>query len=155
MATPETEATPAPTARTKITVQAVVNAPAEVVWKFFTEPEHIVQWNAPSDYWHTTASTNDLTVGGRFSSTMAAKDGSASFDFYGTYTAVEPYEKIAYTLGDDRTVQIQLTPHDGDAKQTHFVEIFEAESTHSIEMQQKGWQAILDRFKKHVESHAA
>jgi hypothetical protein len=31
-------------------------------------------------------------------------------------------------------------------------ETFDAESTHSVEQQRQGWQAILNNFKKHVES---
>ncbi len=137
------------TDKTFITVEAIVNAPVEKVWAIWTSPEHIMQWNAASDDWHTTAATNDLTVGGKFSSYMAAKDGSMGFDFWGVYDEVKPNEKIAYTMGDGRTAEIHFFSHGAGTK---VVETFEAETENSIELQQGGWQAIMNNFKAHVES---
>ena len=57
----------------KITVQTTVRAPIDKVWKAYTSPEDIVQWNAASDDWHTTKASVDLRVGGRFSSRMETK----------------------------------------------------------------------------------
>ena len=36
---------------------------------------------------------------------------------------------------------------------TKVVETFEAENENSVELQQGGWQAILDNFKKYVEAN--
>jgi len=132
-----------------ITVRTVVYAPIQKVWTFWTDPEHIMQWNNASDDWHTTHATNDLRVSGNFLSHMAAKDGSFSFDFEGTYSNVELHRTIEYTIADGRDVKINFMAED---TATVVVESFEAESTHSIEMQRTGWQSILDNFKKYVES---
>lgn len=131
-----------------ITIKVTVNAPIETVWKYWTEPEHIKKWNNASEDWHTTASENDLIVGGMFLSRMEAKDGSFGFDFSGIYDEVKLYEIIAYTLGDGRKVKITFS---SEGKKTEVTEIFEAESDNSIEMQQGGWQAILDNFKRYTE----
>ncbi|MDP4146739.1 MAG: SRPBCC family protein [Bacillota bacterium] len=131
-----------------ITIKATVNAPVEMVWRYWTEPEHIRKWNSASEDWHTPHAENDLRVGGKFLSRMEAKDGSFGFDFGGIYDKVELYKVIAYTLGDGRKVEISFSR--GDNK-TEIVETFEAESVNSIEMQQSGWQAILDNFKKYTE----
>ncbi len=133
---------------TNITIEATVNAPIERVWAYWNEPEHIKNWAFASDDWHCPASENDLRVGGKFSSTMAAKDGSFSFDFWGIYDEVDTNKYIAYTLGDDRKVSVTFTS-DGDS--THIIQIFEAEETNPVEMQQGGWQAILNNFKKYAE----
>ena len=77
-----------------ITVQATINAPIEIVWQMWTLPEHITQWCFASPDWHCPAATNDPRTGGKFSSTMAAKDGSFSFDFGGTYTNVINHKVI-------------------------------------------------------------
>src|SRR6201988_2232650 len=91
----------------KITVETAVAAPIEQVWRAWTTPDDIKQWNAASDDWHTTAATVDLRVGGQFSSRMEAKDGSMGFDFAGTYTKVVPHELIECTFGD-RTLIVQF-----------------------------------------------
>jgi uncharacterized protein YndB with AHSA1/START domain len=131
-----------------ITVNARINAPAARVWSFFTGPEHIVGWNNASDDWHTPKAENDLRVGGRFVSRMEARDGSEGFDFSGTYTRVDPLEEIAYTLDDGRLVNVSFTALGAETKATT---TFEAEQTNSLELQQAGWQAILDNFKKYCE----
>src|SRR5438309_8989924 len=120
------------TGKKQITIGCTINAPADKVWKLWSEPEHIKQWNNASDDWHTTKAENDLRVGGKFSSRMEAKDGSFGFDFGGTYDEVRTNELIAYTLGDDRKVQITFR---SNGNETTIEETFEAEGTHSIEQQ--------------------
>lgn len=135
---------------TKVTVQAVIQAPVEKVWKYWTEPEHITKWNQATDDWHSPRSENDLRVGGKFLTRMEAKDGSMGFDFFGVYDAVEEHEKISYTLGDGRKVDITFSEQGNETK---VVETFDAESTHPIDFQQAGWQAIMDSFKRYTENN--
>ena len=136
--------------KTVITVENTIDAPVAKVWEFWTKPEHIIKWCNASDDWHTPRAENDLKVGGKFASRMEAKDGSMGFDFGGVYDAVTTNEYIEYTLGDDRKVKINFS---AQGNKTKVVESFEAENTHSIEMQQGGWQAILDNFKKYTEAN--
>ena len=132
-----------------ITVQALVNAPIEKVWNTWTKPEHITQWNNASDDWHTPYAENDLRVGGLFKATMAAKDGSFSFDFVGTYSDVKTNQLIEYTIADGRSVKIVF---EAKGNTTQVTETFEAENENPVDMQQSGWQAILDNFKKYTEN---
>lgn len=134
---------------TTLTVEALVHAPVERVWSYWTEPKHITQWNMASDDWHAPHAENDLQVGGKFVTRMEAKDGSFGFDFGGVYDEVSLKESIAYTIGDGRKVKITFIRQDND---TQIIESFEAEGTNPIEMQQAGWQAILDSFKNYAES---
>ena len=136
--------------KTKVTIQSTIQAPVNKVWKFWNEPEHIKQWAFASDDWHAPSASNDLKVGGRFSTTMAAKDGSFSFEFGGIYDEVDEHKSIKYTMDDGRTTEISFESADGDTK---IVETFDAEDMNPVEMQQSGWQAILDNFKKYVESN--
>lgn len=133
----------------KITVDTIVKADLDSVWRAWNDPEDIKQWNAASDDWHTTASAVDLREGGTFSARMEARDGSAGFDFEGTYTRVVPKELIEYRLEDGRNVEVQFT---GAADGVLVRETFEAESENQPEVQRKGWQAILDNFTRHVEA---
>ncbi len=131
----------------QITVSAIVAAPLVEIWRAYTTPADIMLWNAASDDWHTTAASIDLCVGGTFCSRMAAKDGSFAFDFEGTYTAVVEYKLIEYAFGD-RMARVVFQPRPEGVR----VEIvFDAETMHTLEQQREGWQAILNRFKRHVE----
>lgn len=135
--------------RKNVTVQTIVNAPIEQVWKSWIEPKHIEQWNAASDDWHTPKAINDVRVGGRFVYTMAAKDGSVSFDFNGTFEEIIEFKKIVTRLDDDRRVWVTFEEHN---RGFQVIETFEIEDENTEELQRMGWQAILDNFKKHVES---
>ncbi|MBK9609301.1 MAG: SRPBCC family protein [Betaproteobacteria bacterium] len=132
----------------KITIEKLVKAPIEAVWRAWTTPNDIKQWNAASADWHTTTASVDLRVGGDFSSRMEAKDGSMGFDFAGTYTKVQEHRLIEASLGD----RVLLVEFDVGPDGVIVRETFDAESTHSIEQQRDGWQSILDNFARHVES---
>jgi uncharacterized protein YndB with AHSA1/START domain len=138
------------TDKTAITVETTVKAPVEKVWEHWTKPEHITKWCQASDDWHAPFAENDVRVEGTFKTTMAAKDGSMSFDFGGVYTGVEENKLIEYTIGDGRKVKITFS---GNGDETKVMETFEPEGTNPIEMQRGGWQAILDNFKKYSEAN--
>ena len=131
----------------KITIETIVNAPVEDVWRAWTTPDDIKQWNAASEDWHTTKASVDLRVGGAFSSRMEAKDGSMGFDFAGTYTNVVVNELIECSFGE-RTLQVEFLK---GANGVTVRETFDAESTHSVDQQRDGCQAILNNFARHVE----
>jgi len=133
----------------RVTVQAVIQAPVEKVWEYWSKPEHITKWNQATDEWHAPWAENDLRVGGRFVTRMEAKDGSMGFDFCGIYDVVKVHEEIAYTLDDGRKVTVLFMAR---GNETEVVETFDAESAHPVEFQRAGWQAIMDNFKKYAES---
>lgn len=132
-----------------IRIQTNILKPINQVWEKWTKPEHIVNWNFANDDWHCPSAENDLRVGGTFVYQMAAKDGSFSFGFGGTYDIVQPNTLISYTLGDGRKVSTQFLAV--NYKETAIITDFEAESENPADMQQAGWQAILDNFRKYSE----
>jgi len=134
--------------RTKITVSTNIERHINDVWHHFTDPESIKQWNHASDDWHCPAAKLELADGGNFSYTMAAKDGSVQFDFEGIFTEVTPRKRLRYEIADGRKVSVYFQE---THNHTTVVESFEAESLNSQELQQQGWQAILDSFKRFTE----
>lgn len=134
----------------KITINAEIDASVEKVWKMWNSPEHIVNWNAASEDWHTTRASNELKVGGSSSSRMEAKDGSMGFDFNWIDTAVETNKYLAYTLEDNRKVVIDFTEENG---KVNIIQTFDAETENTLELQKFGWQSILNNFKKYVENN--
>jgi len=133
-----------------ITVSTTVQAPVAKVWQIWTSPRHITQWCVTTDTWHTPRAENDLRPGGKFLSRMEAKDGSMGFDLEGVYDAVIENELITYALADGRQVKVVFTA-DGD--QTTITETFDPESMNPVDMQQAGWQSILNNFKRYTEAN--
>lgn len=133
-----------------IKVETLINAPVEKVWTFWTQPQHLTQWTFASSDWHVPYAENDLKVDGKFKTTMAAKDGSAQFDFEGIYSEITEYKRIGYSLADGRQVEITFEETDGQTKVT---EIFDPENQNPVEMQKEGWQSILNNFKTYTEEN--
>jgi uncharacterized protein YndB with AHSA1/START domain len=134
----------------KIEIESTIDCPVENVWKSWTSPEHIKEWNAASADWHTTNVETDVKEGGKFNYRMEAKDGSAGFDFKGTFTEVKENELLAYDVEDGRKVTVRFSKTDGE--KTHLKQVFETEEDNEVEMQRAGWQSILDNFKKYTEA---
>lgn len=134
-----------------ITVETNIPRDITVVWNFWNDAAHIKQWMHASDDWECVSAKNDVTVGGHFTYALAAKDGSVSFDLPGTYTSVETFSSLSYTLNDGRTVTVTFTPTENGI---HIVETFEMEHENTEELQKAGWQAMLDNFKKYTETNS-
>ena len=132
-----------------ITISALIDAPIGKVWEFWTKGEHVEKWNFASPDWHCPQASNDLRVGGEFHYTMAAKDQSMSFDFWGTYQEIKEEKRIEATLGDARKMTVVF---EEGAEGVKVTEVFEPEKQNPIELQQAGWQMILDNFKKYAEA---
>jgi uncharacterized protein YndB with AHSA1/START domain len=138
------------TGQQKVTIEATIAADTKKVWDFWTKPEHITNWNFASDEWQCPKAENDLRVGGKYFARMEARDGSFGFDFEAIYDEVIDQKKVTYTMDDGRQATTDLEPLNGSTKVTT---TFDVESENDPEMQRSGWQAILDNFKKYVESN--
>lgn len=138
-----------------ITIEVTVNAPLAKVWEYWNKPKHIVRWAFASADWEASSAENDVWTGGKFKTRMQAKDKSAAFDFIGTYTNIKEHGLIEYDMDKAKaetrsrhvTVEFLETPEG-----VKITETFDPEKTNPLEMQRSGWQAILDNFKKYVET---
>lgn len=133
----------------RITVQAIIAADKLKVWEYYTNPEHITKWNFASDDWCCPSASNDLTIGGRYIARMEAKDGSFGFDFDATYVEIKEGEMFTYVFWE-RYATVTFTDHQGI---TEVSITFDPETENPVELQQQGWQAILDNFKQYTETH--
>lgn len=132
-----------------ITISATVNASIGKTWDAYTNPDHIINWNFASPDWHCPRASNNLIVGGKFISRMEARDGSMGFDFEGVYTEITDNALIKYVMADGRKVQAVFSE---EGQRTHVTVTFDAEQTNPAELQQMGWQAILNSFKSYTET---
>ena len=131
-----------------LNVNIVIKADLPTVWEYWHTPEHILNWNHASDDWYCPAAENDFRPNGQFKYTMSSKDNATSFDFEGTYQSITNQRRIDYIISDGRQVKTYFTE---DEHGTHISISFEAEDTFALEIQEQGWQAILDSFKAYTE----
>ena len=135
---------------TTVQIETTIQIQVEKIWEYWTQPSHITQWNQADASWHCPKAENDLRVGGKFCSTMAAKDGSASFDFTGKHLEVDQFKAIKSILDDGRKMEVVFEKIDDTT--TRVLESFDTEEENSVELQRSGWQSILDNFKKYSEN---
>ena len=133
----------------KITVQTTIAADKTKVWNYYTQPQHITNWNFADPSWHCPKATNNMIVGEQYFARMEAKDGSFGFDFIANYLEIINQEKFTYEFGG-RQATVEFNKIDN---QTEVIITFDAETENSIELQKNGWQAILNNFKNYVESN--
>lgn len=133
---------------TKITVSATIEAPIAKAWECYTYPDHITQWNFATDDWQCPVASNDLRVGGTYSARMEAKDGSFGFDFEAIYDVVVTQRELTYTMGDGRQA---TTLFESQGNETKVTTTFDAENENPVDIQQQGWQMILNNYKKYTE----
>lgn len=133
---------------TKITVSATIEAPVARAWDCYTNPDHITNWNFATDDWQCPTAYNDLRPGGKYSARMEAKDGSFGFDFEAIYDVVVPHSELSYTMGDGRQA---TTLFESQGNETKVTTTFDAENENPVDMQQQGWQMILNNYKKYTE----
>ena len=76
-------------------LERILDAPRDLVWKAWTDAEHIKQWWSPRPY-QTSECEIELRPGGKFHTRMTGPDG---FDFSGTACILEavPQERIIWS----------------------------------------------------------
>lgn len=132
----------------KIIVSTLVKANIAKAWEYYTKPEHIVNWNFADASWHCPSAINDMSIGGTYKARMEAKDGSFGFDFEARYTEINDMSDFTYEFGD-RVARVTFVDKGDDMTEIEIT--FDPETENSIELQQEGWQSILNNFKKYVE----
>lgn len=133
--------------QSKITVQATIHADVKKVWDYYTNPNHIIHWNFADPSWHCPRAENDMQIGGTYKARMEARDGSFGFDFEAVYTDISEGKYFTYEFGG-RTATVQFNDL---GSETEVVVSFDPENEHPVDMQQAGWQAILNNFKAYTE----
>ena len=131
----------------KITVEALIAADRQKAWNCYTDPAHITGWNFADPSWHCPAASNDLSIGGRYSARMEARDGSFGFDFEAVYTDIKPGESFSYEFGG-RQATVSFREQ---GQMTEVRVVFDPETENPVALQQQGWQAILNNFKTYTE----
>ena len=83
-----------------IVVTRIIDAPVEMVWKAWTEPEHVMKWWGPK-YYTSPSCKIDLREGGKYIFAMRAPADQGGQDAYttGVYKKIVPMEYLEFTQG--------------------------------------------------------
>ncbi|GAB3414031.1 SRPBCC domain-containing protein [Niabella aquatica] len=133
----------------RIVLNILVHKPVDEVWKKWIAPEAIEQWNIPSDSWRCLNVFNDFVESGLFYYVMETKDGKERVEHKSIYDRIVPYELITYILDDGRNSTVEFQQID---RNTIVRETLDPERQTPLTVQQTFCQAVLNRFKKYVET---
>ena len=79
----------------RMVVTRVIDAPRELVWKAFTQPEYVQQWWGPKGF-TSPSCRSDFRVGGGFLYCMRSPDGQEGWTG-GQFHEIVPHEKIVFS----------------------------------------------------------
>ena len=80
---------------TDLVLERDIDVPVELVWKAWTEPEHLMKWFCPKP-WQTVECEIDLRPGGKFYTAMCSPEGE-KFPNTGCYLEVVKNQKLVWT----------------------------------------------------------
>ena len=93
----------------EFTITRVFDAPRELVWKAWTDPEHVAAWFGPrSITTPLTTITMDVRPGGSFELTMVSDDDGQEYPSGGTFLEVVEFERLVWR-DRDRDLEVTIT----------------------------------------------
>lgn len=132
-----------------IKIEITILASMDLVWECFTDRDHIEEWYFASEDWHCPNAENNFEVGGKFNYRMEAKQGGFGFNFTGVFDEIKTKKLIKYHLDDGREVEIKFVEENENTVKVF--QDFQPETENPRDLQQNGWYAILNNFRKYVE----
>ena len=147
----------------ELVITRIFDAPRDLVWKAWTEPESVKQWWGPKAF-TAPVSKIDLRVGGEYLNCMRSPDGK---DYWskGTFQEITRFERLVMTdsFSDEKghtvpasyygmsqdfplenTITATFEKHDGD--QTKFTLRYASLPDQDFEDAQSGWNETLDKL---------
>ena len=91
----------------EVVITRILNAPRELIWEAWTNPEHIVNWWGP-DGFITTIEKMDFRVGGEWKYMMVGPDGT-HYPNHMVYKEITPPSKLVSDHGDGERVWFEVS----------------------------------------------
>ena len=141
----------APAAERELTIRRTFDAPRALVFRVWTEPQHLAQWSCPQGF-ILTENRGDLRVGGVFSACMRSPEGS-DHRLRGVYREIVAPERLVFThawvdasgtRGPETLVTVTLAERNGRTEMTFHQGMFE--SVAARDGHQQGWTSCFERL---------
>jgi uncharacterized protein YndB with AHSA1/START domain len=133
----------------ELTMRRTFDAPRTLVFKAWTEPQHLARWSCPRGF-TSTENRGELRVGGAFSARMRSPAGS-EHRLRGVYREIVPPERLVFTHswldesgtpGPETLVTVTLTERNGRTEMTFHQGIFA--SVGARDAHEQGWSSCFE-----------
>lgn len=140
-----------------VTIRRTFDAPVNLVWKTWTQPEHIAKWWSPKGI-KTEIIKYEFIVGGKWKFLMPMPDGK-EFIAEGVYTEIVKFEKIiskAAFKPMTEDVEIQALFKENEGKTDFTFNVVHPTVEYRIQQEKmgllNGWGSVFDRLEVLLES---
>jgi uncharacterized protein YndB with AHSA1/START domain len=148
-----------------VVIERIFDAPVDLVWQMWTDPEHFKNWYGPEGLSIPVAEM-DLRVGGKRLICMESADRSMTMWLVGEYTEIIPNERLVYTdspadengnvsmMNDEgqplvSIVTVEFEDHDGRTKMLMTHTGLPANGRGGAKM---GWGQSFAKMEKRIEA---
>ena len=135
----------------ELVIRRTFNAPRELVFRAWTEPQLLAQWSCPRGFTFTE-NHGELRVGGAFSATLRSPEGT-EHRLRGVYREIVRPERLVFTHfwvdergspGPQTLVTVTLAEHDGRTEMMFHQGLFA--SVAARDGHEQGWQSCFERL---------
>jgi uncharacterized protein YndB with AHSA1/START domain len=150
---------PALAGEPELVIIRIFDAPRPLVFKLWTEPEHLMRWWGPRGF-TPISGRMDVRQGGRWSRLMRSPDGSV-IRKHGVYRELVAPERLVLTYitddaagnpGPETLVTVTFADLGGKTRLTLHQTAFQ--SVAEREDHRRGWTSALERFTEHLSANA-
>lgn len=140
----------------ELTITRIINAPPRVVFKMWTDPEHLKHWMGPRGF---TADhlEGDLRPGGAWRSCLHRDDGGRDLWQGGVYREIVENERLVFTFawddengnrGPETLVTVTFAEHQGKTRMMFHQAVFDTVANR--DGHRGGWSSAFDRLEEHA-----
>lgn len=137
--------------RRELVIERVFNAPRELVFRAWTDLEHVRKWFGPKDH-PATHVTMDVRPGGRWRACLRSTETGHNLWLGGVYREIVPPERLIFTFaweeegerGLETLVEITLVERDSKTHMTFRQTPFQSDGER--DGHRGGWSSSFDRL---------
>jgi len=135
----------------ELTIRRTFAAPRALVFKAWTEPQHLAHWSCPRGF-TMTENRGELRVGGGFAASMRSPEG-VEHRLQGIYREIVPPERLVFTHawldasgtpGPQTLVTVTLVERNGATEMTFSQGVFESQAAR--DGHRDGWSGCFERL---------
>ncbi|HVP85719.1 MAG TPA: SRPBCC domain-containing protein [Rhizomicrobium sp.] len=140
-----------------LVITRMFDAPREMVFKMWTDPNHLIHWMGPIEY-PAMKVDNDFHIGGKWRIGLRAADGSEDLWQSGVYREIDEPKKLAFSFmwegmkggkqPRETFVSIELEDIGGKTRMTFRQFLFDTVSNR--DGHNYGWNSSFDRFNQYL-----
>lgn len=136
----------------ELRITRIFKAPIDLVWKAWTDPEHIIHWWGPNGFTNTIHHM-DLREGGQWNLTMHGPDGT-NYPNRSVFKEIVPLKKIVYEHFNPHFITTVLFESHGDETRMDWSMVFDSADMKEIVVKahkaEQGMEQNVEKLERYL-----